>query len=495
MISKPHRRSTKELLAALTQEVARLQAENAKLRQDNQQFVEGLTAEVKRLQAENGDLQQTIQTLQVENARLQEQIEQLQKRLEEGSSSQPPAFVKANTPAKERRPRRKRAAEHNHGRRRMSPTRYEQHTIETCPACGDKLGAGTCHYTREVIDIPSPPPVEVVEHQVMRGWCRRCRRWRSAPVRWDGIVAGQGRIGVRLMGLVAYLRARLRLPVESIQEYVATVHGVSLSVGEIGELCRRTTRHVSEDCQALLAQAQASPVLHMDETGWREDGHNGYIWCMVTQIPQPVRYYEYHRSRSGNVARQMLGGFSGLLESDFYAAYNKYSGPHQRCWTHLLRDLHTLRQEHQDNGEIVAWVLAVKWLYVHAKEQLAQGLTASQRQQLYTRLWRMAEQLGLQYATHYKHPCCTLAKRLLRHLDELFQFVVRQHVSADNNLAERALRPLVVQRKISGGSRSQLGSHTRMQLASLFETWRARDLNPLHECWRQLGCELHALSP
>ena len=312
---------------------------------------------------------------------------------------------------------------------------------------------------------------------------------------WDGIVAGQGRIGVRLMGLVAYMRARLRLPVRTIQAYLATVHQISLSTGEIGELCRRTPQHVAEDCQTLLTQAQASPVLHMDETGWRQDGENGYICCLPPQIPQPVRYYEYHRSRSGDVALTMLGKFRGHLETDFYAAYNKYVGPHQRCWTHLLRDLHTLREAHADNGEVVAWALAVKWLHLHAHQELAKGLTPPQRQSVYAQLWRMAELLGLQYATAYGHPCCTLSKRLLRHLDELFQFVLHEHVSADNNLAERTLRPLVVQRKISGGSRSQTGSDNRMQLASLFETWQARNLNPLLECWRQLGYEPHALSP
>lgn len=66
-----------------------------------------------------------------------------------------------------------------------------------------------------------------------------------------------------------------------------------------------------------------------------------------------------------------------------------------------------------------------------------------------------------------------LAKRLLRHQDALFQFVRHAHVPADNNLAERALHPLVMQRKISGGSRSRQGSATRMQLASLFGTWQA----------------------
>lgn len=93
-------------------------------------------------------------------------------------------------------------------------------------------------------------------------------------------------------------------------------------------------QHVAKNCQALLAQAQASPTLHMDETGWREDGQNGYFWCLATQIPQPVRCYEYRRSRGSHVALRILGKFRGHLESDFYSAYNKYIVPHQYCWVH-----------------------------------------------------------------------------------------------------------------------------------------------------------------
>ena len=75
-----------------------------------------------------------------------------------------------------------------------------------------------------------------------------------------------------------------------------------------------------------------------------------------------------------------------------------------------------------------------------------------------------------------------LAQRLLRHQDEMFQFVLHEDVSADNNLAERSLRPLVITRKISGGTRSDAGSATRMALASLVGTWLARGQNPLEEC-------------
>ena len=69
----------------------------------------------------------------------------------------------------------------------------------------------------------------------------------------------------------------------------------------------------------------------------------------------------------------------------------------------------------------------------------------------------------LLYATDVTHPCNTLAKRLLRHIDELFQFLLHEEVSADNNLAERALRPLVIGRKISGGTRSADGSKIRIR--------------------------------
>ena len=90
--------------------------------------------------------------------------------------------------------------------------------------------------------------------------------------------------------------------------------------------------------------------------------------------------------------------------------------------------------------------------------------------------------MGAQYALAQEHPCNALAKRLLRHQDELFPFVLIPGLPADNNLAERSIRPLVIMRKISGGSRSAEGTKTRLTLASLLHTWSARHLNPFVEC-------------
>jgi len=298
-------------------------------------------------------------------------------------------------------------------------------------------------------------------------------------------VFGQGRIGVRIASLVAYLRTTLRLPVRPLQQYLATLHGLALSVGEIVELAHGVRQQLQGQAEQLLLQVRGAAVVHQDETGWREDGQNGYAWVTATAGPPAVRYYEYSPSRSHHVAQRLLGAhFRGVLVSDFYAAYNLIPGRHQRCWAHLLADLHALKETHTERPEVLEWAQAVRQLYDEAQGWLAAQATPTlaERQQMYGSLHQRACELGQRHARDATHPCGTLAKRLLRHQDELFPFVLLPGLPADNNLAERSLRPLVIMRKISGGTRSPAGSQTRLTLASLFATWQARQLNPLLEC-------------
>lgn len=92
---------------------------------------------------------------------------------------------------------------------------------------------------------------------------------------------------------------------------------------------------------SIKERVRASKIVHGDETGWREGGQNGYIWGVFT--PQGDRFYVYNRSRAGAVVRRILGpDFRGVISSDFYGGYNDFPGEHQRCWVHLLRDLHDM---------------------------------------------------------------------------------------------------------------------------------------------------------
>src|SRR6266567_8986975 len=168
---------------------------------------------------------------------LQEQLAAAQKRIEEleKQKTPPPSFVKANVkkaPEEEKKARKKRDARHNHGRPRATPTHIVEHRIVSCPDCDLRLGGISLARVREVIEVPLPPPVEVTHHRIFKGWCAHCQKWHEAPVDVQGEVLGQGRLGVRLVSLIATLRTVMRLPVRQIRVLLASLHGVQISVGE-----------------------------------------------------------------------------------------------------------------------------------------------------------------------------------------------------------------------------------------------------------------------
>ena len=230
-----------------------------------------------------------------------------------------------------------------------------------------------------------------------------------------------------------------------------------------------------------MERIRGSPVVHADETGWREDGHNGYVWTFST----PTQRYFLRRGRGKAVVDEVLGEeFAGVLVSDFYAAYHHYDGPKQRCWAHLLRDVHDLRVLYPKDDRLSRWAGAVHRLYrqavafAHPPEKQPDKRRRTARLALERRLLALCrpfldDSLAVQ---------ARLCRRVERHIKELFVFVAQPEAPPDNNAAERSLRPLVISRKISGGTRSERGTDTKMTLASLFGTWRAQGLNSLLAC-------------
>src|SRR6185312_16994486 len=170
--------------------------------------------------------------------------------------------------------------------------------------------------------------------------------------------------------------------------------------------------------------------------------------------------------------------FGGVLSTDFYAAYDQYAGPKQRCWAHLLRDAHNLGEAYPDHPDVQAWVAALKGLFSAARDLDLSACTRPERAKVARELERRTRALAACYRRTADHPARVLAQRLHRYESELFEFLRTPGVSPTNNLAERAVRPQVIARKISGGSRSAAGSTIRCDLASLFHTWAAGGLTP-----------------
>ena len=153
-----------------------------------------------------------------------------------------------------------------------------------------------------------------------------------------------------------------------------------------------------------------------------------------------------------------------------------------------LRAVHELKEKHPDNEDLLAWGKAGNALCKEAVRYREKHREA--RQEIRTAAQHRYERKLLDLCRPFLGkdvPQRVLCQRVERSLPELFTFVADPRLPPDNNAAERAVRPLTVCRKISGGTRSPLGSQTKSTLASIFYTWRLRDIQPFLACPPQAG--------
>jgi transposase len=431
-------------------------------------------------------LEQVIAELRAANAQLQTENAQLRARIEELEKPQTPpkrekpGFVKPDRPKRaEGQPRKKRAK--GYARKRDIPTQQVVHAVARCEGCDCTLGGGSVKRRRQVLHIPLVP-VQVIEHVFVERQCPLCGR-RYVPQAKEVLkdIVGRHRLSISTMALIATLREVAHLPVEVVQWYLQTFHALALSVGEIVDVLHVVAREGKPAAQTLQEELRHSPVVHGDETTWREDGQNGYFWHFGSPT---IRYFLYRHSRSGEVVNEVLGSdFDGTLVTDFYSGYSRMLGRHQRCWAHLLRAIHECKEKHPTDEALHLWAKQVHALYLQACTY-ARTDPPSPPQERQARQHQFEQELSAlcQPSLQSEAPQRTLCKRVAAFLPELFVFVADPRVPPDNNLAERAIRPFVVGRKISGGTRSQRGSYTKGILATLFGTWNLRGINPFAAC-------------
>ena len=303
-----------------------------------------VVAVVERQAALIAELRATVAAQQTTIARLEQRIQELER--SSGTPRGMPGHKPGPAPERSTRPAR-RARQQQFTRPRSQPTQRVIHVVTHCPTCGLALAGGSVKRTREVIEV-TPTPVTVTEHVYLERCCPGCGRRHTPAAELSGVVVGQSRLGVRLVSLIATLREEARLPLRAIQRYLASLHGLELSVGTLVGALGQVARVGQPALTALAAQVRASPVVHANETGWREDGRNGFIWTFST----PDSCYLTHGGRGKGMVAQVLDGADGVLVSDFYAAYDHYPGAQQKCWAHLLRDIHDLRvRSPADAGE------------------------------------------------------------------------------------------------------------------------------------------------
>jgi transposase len=471
--------------AELTQEVARLQAgiarQNARIAALEQRDavrareLAEVRVLVSALTEQNTLLRQQVAALQQENAQLRGEPR--------AAAPAPAPDLKPATPAREPKVRKRRDPRHNAGRHRLErATRWETHAVEQCPRCGTPLKDGWIHRRVQVIDLPPVAPLEVTEHRMVRRQCPRCGLRCLPPS--VGVEAGRiGRscFGPRLLAAIATMATVERLPGRVICDRLRREYGLAISHGGMHGLLARMAAAAQPTYAALQAAIRASAVVHADETGWRENGQHTTVWTTCTA--QTI--YVHHGRRTNEEIDGILGpDFGGTLITDCYGAYHHFLGSKQRCWAHLVRELEALLPTYAaDTTETGAWAEGILSIYAQAsipRPPPEEGWTPQAMRAREGRA-QQCEALILLLCPAELDPAlpyATLATRLRTHVTELFTFVRDPAVAATNNAAERSLRPLVIARKVSGGTRSAAGSTIRMVLYSIAATARLQGKDP-----------------
>ena len=217
-----------------------------------------------------------------------------------------------------------------------------------------------------------------------------------------------------------------------------------------------------------------APVKHADETGWRTDGHNGYAWLFCTER---ISLFRFRQSRSGQVALQVLGArrLRGVLVVDRYHGYNRAPCALQYCYAHLLRDVQDLEKEFPEQAEVQRFVSDLAPGLARAMHLRGLKLT---RQQFRQQARQTQQEITSLAQSPAQHPGIQKIQNIFREQTQrLFHWTKSPDIPAENNRAERELRPLVIARKISFGSQSEAGARTRETLMTVLHTLRKRTIN------------------
>jgi len=410
-----------------------------------------------------------IKQLEEENKKLKEKISLLEKRiaqLENPPSMNPRmstfSIYRPNRKTRQKRPGRKKG---HKGVARPMPDHVDEVVelkYKVCPDCATKLTTMETR-TRIVEDIIPRRNYHVKMYVIHRHWCPKCREVKS-PKPLD--VIPKCRFGINFLLFVIFQKFVLKQTIEDIQTELKTYFGLRVSRGEIIQTLHRGAKLFSPEYEAMKQIVRSSGANCVDETGWRVNGVNHWVWGFVNDR---TILYKIDRRRGHEVPKRILGrDYSGVVTSDRYASYNKLEektkSAQQKCWVHILRNSKKLAETYEEAKPIHR---ELKRAYKRAKKLEGRG-TQKHIDKILERLDR-----EVLHRTYRHQDTKKFVKSLLvRHRDNLFRFVTNPAVKSHNNDAERALRKPVVIRKISGGNRSQKGVETTEVLLSVVQSAR-----------------------
>lgn len=344
-------------------------------------------------------------------------------------------------------------------------TEVKHHPLNQC-VCGEKM------IKKEIVtffeeDIPVPAQKIVTKYLVEKSYCKNCRKWQTAiPLPHAKVI-----LGSNVQKYICYLSIVCRLSFSQIQEILKDTYHLHVSQGEIAKILEREAIKLKPQYEQLKIKIRGEPVIHLDETSWKlfiGDGYTAYSWVMSGGESKESVFLVGVSRGKGNMENLVGKNFSGFVVSDDYAAYRKLNN-HELCWAHLIRKLRDLAK----SGELE------EKQRLHCKNEyqklcvIYDDLRNDRRIERYDELFLKLNELSkIQLLDPNK--LVRLKTTLSRNIPKYLTCLSDPRIPLTNNQAERALRHLVLKRKISFGSLTKRTAENLAVLLSVLMSLKQR---------------------
>lgn len=452
--------------------------------------MEGVIAELRdeiaELRAEIASLRGTVAKRDRQIEELRAENEKLRKLLDDslrGGKRQAAPFSKGPPKANPKKPGRKPGKDYGRQGVRAVPEQVDE-TIDVpplvmCPYCSGatKLADVVEQYQ---IDLPPIEP-RVIRFRIHRSRCRRCGRLvqgRQAKQITDAVQVGGVHFGPRVIAVTAELNKVGGLSYGKISRFFGRAFNLEIGESTLVRMLERLGKKAKPSYELLVTQLREAAMSYPDETGWKIGGFPRWLWA-VTDQERTV--YSIERGRGFAEAASILGeDYSGIIGSDGWAPYQRFKrADRQTCLAHLLRRCRELKAAVSERAAL-DWLDQLQQLLQHAlalrdrrdREQITAHGLAVARGKLNTRTDALIDSRPRQSDVD------RFGRHLLRHRDELFTFLDWIGLEATNWPAEHAIRMAVINRKNSGGNRTEQGARAQAILMSILRTChqQARDI-------------------
>jgi transposase len=348
-------------------------------------------------------------------------------------------------------------------------------TLNACPTCGHDLVITNeppkIHQQVELVENP----FVVTEFQQTWYWCEHCQCFHCAGLPPD--VEKSGLFGPKLIALTAYLKGRAHMSYTTIRDFFADALSLKVSTGFLAKQVRKASDAMAKPYDELLSQLPDEPHLHIDETGGKENGKKRWIWCL-----RAGKFTVFHvdPSRGSIVLTNLLGeNFDGIISCDFWGAYRKFerltSVELQFCWAHLIREVKFLAESNDKKianyGKRLLRYIREMFSTIRRRDELSMR-TWKRRMNKHRKKILKTSQRGVPDNKDAKN----ISERLLNWQDDYFRFI-EHGIPPTNNPGEQTIRKVVIDRKVTQGTRSDAGNRWQERFWSILTTCEQQGRN------------------